>query len=349
MPAGCRPEGRKDVVRGVRGAGEVGRGPGAGVGGMTRRGWLLFAAMGIIWGLPYLLIKVAVREVSPAFLVLLRTGGAAVVLLPIAIARRQLRPVLALWRPLAAYTLCEMGIPWILLFHAEQKLPSSLSGLLVAAVPLVGAVLAWLTGSERVEARRVLGLVIGLGGVAVLVGVDVAGADLWAALSMVGVVVGYAIGPWIVAHHLQSAPPLGLVTGSLVLCAVAYVPIALFQLPHHALHAAEIESIIGLTVVCTAIAFVVFFALIGEVGAYRATVITYVNPAIAVLLGVSVLGEAFGVATAAGFALIIVGCFFATGRASRLRSDDEREAVGIESGGPADPAASATPIVGTER
>ncbi|MGA8679593.1 MAG: DMT family transporter [Acidimicrobiales bacterium] len=297
---------------------------------MTRRGWALFIALGIIWGLPYLLIKVAVREISPSFLVLLRTGGGALVLLPIAAIRGEVRAVLKYWRPLALYTAVEMGGPWILLFHAEERLPSSLSGLLVAAVPLAGAVLAWLTRSDRLDPRRLLGLVVGFGGVALLVGFDVGHADLWAAASIGGVVVGYALGPWIVAHHLSEAPPLGLVAGSLVLCALVYIPIAAFQLPHHALRAPEIESVVALTLVCTVLAFVIFFALIGEVGAYRATIITYVNPAVAVLLGVTVLGEPFGLATVAGFVLIIIGCFFATGRSSRQRSQEQRESIARE-------------------
>jgi drug/metabolite transporter (DMT)-like permease len=299
---------------------------------VSRRGWVLFVAMGIIWGVPYLLIKVAVREVSPAFLVLMRTGGGALLLVPAAALKGQLRPVLKFWKPLVAYTAVEMGGPWILLFQAEKRLPSSLSGLLIAAVPLAGALLAWVTRSDRLDRRRVVGLVIGFAGVALLVGFSVGHSDLWAAASIGGVVVGYALGPWIVAHHLADAPPLGVVAASLLLCALAYVPIAAFQLPHHALKAAEVESIVGLTVLCTAAAFLLFFALIAEVGAYRATIITYVNPAVAVLLGVTVLSEPFGWATATGFVLIVVGCFFATGRASRQeRAPADSESTALDS------------------
>ena len=302
---------------------------------MTRRGWVLFIALGIIWGLPYLLIKVAVREISPSFLVLLRTGGGALVLAPIAALRGDVRSVLKCWRPLALYTAVEMGGPWILLFHAEERLPSSLSGLLIAAVPLAGAILAWLTRSDRLDRRRLFGLAVGFSGVALLVGFDVGHSDLWSAASIGGVVVGYALGPWIVAHHLSEAPPLGLVAGSLLLCALAYTPIAVFQLPHHAVRAPEIESIVGLTFVCTVMAFLIFFALIAEVGAYRATIITYVNPAVAVLLGVSVLGEPFGLATAAGFVLIVIGCIFATGRSSRHpRTQEQNASTALDSGPP---------------
>jgi drug/metabolite transporter (DMT)-like permease len=282
---------------------------------VTRRGWVLFTALGIIWGLPYLLIKVSVRELSPVFLVFLRTGGGAVILVPLAAVRGQLRPVLKHWRPLVVYTIVEIGVPWVLLFHAEQRLSSSLSGLLIAAVPLVGALLAWLTGSDRLDPTRIIGLAVGFAGVALLVGFAVGRSDLWAAASIGGVVVGYALGPWVIARHLSDAPPLGVLTGSFVLCAVAYAPLAAFNLPHHGVSASVVESVVTLTVVCSVVAFLVFFALIAEVGAYRATVITYVNTAVAVLLGVSVLGERFGVATGAGFSLILAGCFFATRRA----------------------------------
>jgi drug/metabolite transporter (DMT)-like permease len=292
---------------------------------MTRRGWVLFTAMGIIWGLPYLLIKVSVRELSPAFLVLLRTGGAAVILVPMAAVRGELRPLLKYWRPLVVYTTVEIGVPWVLLFRAEQRLSSSLSGLLIAAVPLAGALLAWLTGSERLEPRRVVGLVVGFLGVALLVGFAVGRSNLWAAASIGGVVIGYALGPWVIARHLSDAPPLGVVAGSVVLCAAAYAPIAAFQPPRHAVSAPVVESVVALTLVCTVVAFLVFFALIAEVGAYRATVITYVNPAVAVLLGVSVLGEKFGVATGAGFGLIVLGCFFATGRAGSGRTSSRHD------------------------
>jgi len=281
-------------------------------GEMTRRGWLLFLAMGVIWGLPYLLIRVSVREVSPALLVFLRTAGGAVLLVPIAAARGALRPVLARWRPVLVFTVVEMGIPWLLLFHAEERLSSSLAGLLIAAVPLVAAVLAWVTRSERLDLRRVVGLLVGFGGVAALVGFSVNSGDLVSALSLGVVACGYALGPWVLSRYLSDLPGVGVIAASLTACAVVYAPIAAFELPRRSLTGSVIGSIVGLTVLCTAAAFLLFFALISEVGAARSTVITYVNPAIAVLLGVTILHEHFGVATAIGFTLIVAGCLTAT-------------------------------------
>jgi drug/metabolite transporter (DMT)-like permease len=279
---------------------------------VTRRGWVLFVALGIIWGLPYLLIKISVREISPVFLVFLRTAGGALLLVPIAVAKGAIRPVLRRWKPLLAYTFVEIVVPWLLLFNAERKLSSSLTGLLIASVPLAGAVLAVATGSDRLDARRLTGLLLGLGGVAALVGFDVSGSSLPSALSLGGVAIGYALGPWILSRHLSDLPSLGVVAGSLVVCAVLYAPFAAFEVPQRALSASVIESLVGLTVICTAVAFLVFFALIGEIGPMRTTVITYVNPAVAVLLGVSVLGERFGAGTAVGFVLILGGSFLAT-------------------------------------
>lgn len=281
---------------------------------MSKKGWLLFGALGVIWGLPYLLIKVSVREVSPALLVLIRTGGGGLLLLPVALTQGAFRPVLRRWRPLVAYTTAELGVPWFLLFSAEKKLSSSLSALIVAAVPLVGAVLALVTRIDRLDARRYAGVLVGLGGVAALVGFDVRSSDALAALSLGGVAVGYALGPWLLARYLSDLPPIGVVTSSLLLCALAYGPIAVFSLPSRSLSGSIVWSLVGLTLVCTVAAFLVFFALIGEVGPVRATVITYVNPAVAVLLGVTVLGEKFGWGTGVGFLLIIAGCILATRR-----------------------------------
>jgi drug/metabolite transporter (DMT)-like permease len=235
-----------------------------------------------------------------------------VLLGPIAAARGALRPVLAHWRPVLVFTVVEMGVPWFLLFRAEEKLSSSLAGLLIAAVPLVAAVLAWATRSERLDLRRVAGLLIGFAGVASLVGFAVRGDDLISALSIGIVACGYALGPWVLSRYLSDLPAVGVIAASLIACAVVYAPIAAFELPRRSLTGSVIGSIAGLTVVCTAAAFLLFFALIGEVGATRATVITYVNPAIAVLLGVTILNEHFGVATGVGFALILAGCLLAT-------------------------------------
>lgn len=288
---------------------------------MSRRGWALFLAMGLIWGIPYLLIKVAVEEFSPAALVLARTAIAAAILVPVAAAKGQLRPLLPYWRPLLAYTLVEICIPWILLGYAEQTLSSSLTGLLVAAVPLVGAFLVWMTGHEHVEVRRVAGLLVGFAGVALLVGFDVGTTNLGALLAVGGVVVCYALGPLLLARNLSHLPALGVVAASIALTAIGYLPIGLAQRPAQPPSAEAWLSVLGLALICTALAFMLFFALVAEVGPARATVITYINPAVAIVLGVLVLGETLTISIAAGFVLILAGSVLAT---ARDRSPDRR-------------------------
>jgi drug/metabolite transporter (DMT)-like permease len=282
---------------------------------MTRRGAVLFAALCVVWGIPYLLIKVAVSEVSPVALVFLRTGIATVLLLPLAFARGEVRPVLARWRPLLAYTAVEIAAPWVLLSDAERHLTSSLSGLLVSATPLVGVGLALLRpDGDRVGRVGLLGLVIGLAGVAALVGLDVHGTQAVAVLEVAGVAVGYATGPIIMAGPLRDLPTLGVVATSLGLCAVAYAPFAAPALPRHWPRGSVLASVLLLAVVCTALAFLLMFGLVAEVGPVRATVITYVNPAVAVAAGVVILDEPLTAATVVGFVLVIAGSFLATRR-----------------------------------
>jgi drug/metabolite transporter (DMT)-like permease len=291
---------------------------------MTRRGWILFAAMAVIWGIPYLLIKVAVAELTPASLVLLRTTVAGAILVPLAVARGDVRPLLSRWRWVVAYTFVEVAAPWILLSDAERRLSSSLAGLLIAGVPLVGSLLVWIIGGDdRPDLRRVLGLVVGFVGVALVVGLDVATDDLFAVGEVGLVVIGYALGPMIIARKLQGVPSVGVVAASLALTALAYAPIGIAQLPAALPSTQVLLSVAILGVVCTAIAFLLFFALINEVGPIRATIITYFNPAVALVLGVLLLNEPFTVGLAAGFALIAIGSFVATRRARGMPRPSE--------------------------
>lgn len=280
---------------------------------MSARGWFLFAAMGLIWGLPYLLIRVSVKVITPAELVFARTAIAALLLMPLALARHQVGPVLRHWRPLLAYTVAEIALPWLLLSSAEQRITSSLSGLLIAAVPLVGMLISRTTGGgDRMTPWQVVGLAVGVGGVAAVMGSGLGGLDVAAGVEMAVVIVGYATGPQILARYLGGLPGVGVVACSLAACALAYLPIAVIQRPRTVPGGDVLASVLGLGLVCTALAFVLFFSLINEVGAVRATVITYVNPAVAVVLGVAVLQEPFGVGTGVGFALILLGSALAT-------------------------------------
>ena len=280
---------------------------------MTRRGVVLFALMSVIWGIPYLFIRVAVAEITPATLVLARTAIAAAILLPYAIARVDLRAVLARWRWIVAFAAVEIAIPWVALGSAEQKVTSSLAGLLIAGVPLVGTTLALATGGvDRVGRAGLFGLLIGLVGVAAIVWGNFATSDPVALVEIAIVVVGYAVGPAILARRLGGLPAVGVMAVSLTLCALVYIPIAAVQLPTVMPSQNVVVSVVILAVVCTAAAFLVFAALIDEIGPVRATVITYVNPAVAAILGVLVLNEPFTLAMGIGFALVVLGLSLAT-------------------------------------
>ncbi len=287
---------------------------------MTRRGLVLFGLMSVIWGIPYLFIRVAVAEITPATLVLGRTAIAAAILLPIAVLRVDLRPVLARWRWVVAFAAVEIAIPWVMLGSAEQHLSSSLSGLLIAGVPLVGTAIALATGgADRLGRSALVGLLVGLVGVAAIVGGDFGTSDTTALLEIAVVVVGYAVGPAILARRLGGLPTVGVMALSLALCAVVYVPIAAAQWPSVVPSTNVLASVVILAVVCTAAAFLVFAALIDEIGPVRATVITYVNPAVAAVLGVLVLNETFTVPMGIGFALVILGSTLATRRSQAVQ------------------------------
>ena len=279
---------------------------------MSRRGALLFAAMCVIWGIPYLLIKVAVDDMSPSTLVLGRTLIAALLLLPIAAVRGELRPLLPYWAPLVAFAAIEIALPWVLLGAAETQVSSSLTGLLIAAVPLVAAVIATSSGAERLTLTSGIGLALGVLGVAAIVGVNLEGAHA-VPLAEIGLVaVCYAVGPAILQRWLSGLPALGVIAASLVLTAIVYLPFGATSVPEKTPSTAALASVVTLAIVCTALAFLLFFALIGEVGPVRATVITYVNPAIAAALGVLILDERFTVGMALGFALVLAGSVLAT-------------------------------------
>jgi drug/metabolite transporter (DMT)-like permease len=286
---------------------------------VTRRGWLLFSALCVIWGVPYLLIRVAVREVAPSTLIFFRTAPVALVLLPFVVRRGEVRQLLRRWRPLVVYTAAEILAPWLMLFKAEERISSSLAGLLLASVPLLGVLISRLSGDEeRFDRVQLGGLLLGLAGVALLVGIDVRGATAWSMAGMGVTAFGYAIGPRIFNGHLSDLPGLGVATGSLAIAAVFYAPFAFSNLPVH-LSLEVAASLVGLAVVPTLIGFLVFFALINEIGPVRTTLVTYVNPAVALVLGVALLGEPFTLGLGLGFPLVIAGSVLATRRRAPAR------------------------------
>lgn len=307
---------------------------------------VLFVALGVIWGIPYLLIKVADGGVSVPVLVWARVAIGALILVPLALAQGAWRPeqravLRSHWIWLAAYAVIEVVGPWALLSAAERELPSSTAGLLVASVPIIGAVLAWLIpasrdqGGERVSAVRALGLVMGLAGVVLLAGHGAGRGDLGGDAEVLLTALSYAVGPMIANRKLAGVPGIAANAACLLLATVVYTPAAVLTWPHAMPSAQVLASLATLGAVCTAVGLVGYFWLIGEVGAARATVVTYINPAVAVALGAGVLGERLTPAIGVSFVLILAGSVLATrvslpaGERRRRRRGHSTESAGL--------------------
>jgi drug/metabolite transporter (DMT)-like permease len=285
---------------------------------MTGRAWLLFAAMSLLWGTPYLLIKVTVAELEPTFLVFARLAMSAGVLLPLAAARGALRPARRQWRTLLTIAAMGIVVPFLLIAYGEQHVASSLAALLIAADPLFIVLLAlWLDPSERAGGWRLVGLCLGFVGVAALLGLNVSGDALGilGSAMVLGAALCYAFSALLV-KRASGVSPLGSTSVSLAMASVLLAPFAVFTLPAHAPSWPVLASLIALGLACTALAYVIYFSLIAAAGATRAALITYVNPAVAVVLGMLILGEPITVGTVVGFALIIAGCALSTRRST---------------------------------
>ncbi len=301
---------------------------------MSRRAWLAFAAMSAIWGIPYLFIKIAVRGgMTPYPLAWARVTLAAVVLLALAARAGTLGELRGRWRWLAAYALAEVTIPFPMIAVGEQHVPSSLTAIAIASVPLIGALLALrLDPSERPTPLRAFGLLLGFAGVIALVGIDVAGrpGELLGTGAILLAAVGYAIGAMIIKHGLAGLDPRAGIGAGLAIASVLLAPEAALDLPRHAPSAGALLSVIVLGLVCTAAAFVIFTVLIAEAGTSRATVITYVNPVVAVALGVVLLGEQPGAGAVAGLLLILAGSWLSTGGRLPPGLGPRRESTGLK-------------------
>lgn len=289
---------------------------------MTPRGWFLLVSLGIIWGIPYLFIKIAVETFSPGTLVFLRVAIAGIILLPIVLARGQWRSLRGHWRWVIAFALVEMAFTWTALNWAEERITSSLAALLIALVPLVTALLARFVGlDDRLTGSRVVGLVIGFVGVGILVGFDLTGGDLPVLAAMAIVVLGYALGPILVDRKLGELPSLAVIAAAMLVNTIIFAPIAALTWPSEPIPPRAWISVLILGAICSALAFIVFFRLIAEVGPSRTTLITYINPVVAVILGIVVLSEPLTLGMVAALPLILLGSWLATRRAPAIESE----------------------------
>ncbi|GAA2617821.1 EamA family transporter [Actinomadura fulvescens] len=282
---------------------------------MSRRGWVLFALMGVLWGIPYLMIKVAVEGVSVPVLVFARTAMGAALLLPFALRAGGFGMLRRHWKWLVVFSVLEILGPWALLSDAERELSSSMTGLLIAAVPIVGIMVARLAGdSERLGVARWAGLLLGLGGVTVLAAPHLDGGSAWSIGEVMLAAFGYATAPMIATRKLQDVPNLTLTTACLTFAALVYLPPAAMTWPETMPSGRVLAALAGLGVLCTAVAFIIFLELIREVGTSRTLVFTYVNPAVAVIAGVVLLSEPLTATIVVSFGLILCGSVLATVR-----------------------------------
>jgi drug/metabolite transporter (DMT)-like permease len=288
---------------------------------VNRRDWLLLLALAALWGSSYLFIKVGLDDLSPAGVVFTRTALAALVLMPFAIRSGGMAP---LWRrapAIAALAAIQVAGPFLLISAGERHIASSLAGILVASAPIFTAIFAiWIDHAERLSSRGGLGVAVGLLGVALLLGVDVEGSGLGGGLMVVLASVGYALGGFGLKRYFRGYQPLALVAGTMSATAIITLPLFLLDLPGHVgLDTVGAMSALGLG--GTGIAFVIYYTLNHSVGPTRTSLVAYIAPVFAVVYGVTLLDEAFGVATAVGIVLIVGGSWLAARAPARAPAE----------------------------
>jgi drug/metabolite transporter (DMT)-like permease len=287
------------------------------------RAWLAFAALGIIWGVPYFFIKLAVQELSPFVVAWGRVTLAMLILLPIAWQRGALRAANERKAAICVFALVEFVVPFSAISVGERWISSSVTGILIATVPMTIALISRFFGlQEPLGFWRLLGLIVGFIGVAALLGLGtISGPQGWAGAGcMLLAAFGYATGPLIVQRYLSDLDSVGPVAASLMVSSIVLLPLAALALPQHLPSAIALSSMVILGAVCTALAMLLMFYLISQAGAARASVITYINPAVATLLGVTLLHEHLGLGGIFALLLILLGSWLASRGRTRTRA-----------------------------
>ena len=285
---------------------------------MSRRGWFLFILVGFLWGIPYLFIKVAVdpdNGFTPATVVCLRTAIGAAILIPLAMKQRQLIFAIRGWRYVGAYTLLEMIGPWILIGTAEQKISSGLAGLLVASVPIWATLFASMRGDKTVwQPKRLFGIIVGFIGLIAVVGIEsiTGSADALSIFMVLLASIGYSYAVMMVQGALPGVSGVAINAVAMAMAAIFYLPFAIVQWPHHEISSGAIRAVVGLGVLSTGAAFAAFFTLANIIGVARGSLVTYLNTACAVVLGVVILGEPLTTGIILGLPLVLIGSYFAS-------------------------------------
>jgi len=296
---------------------------------VIRRDYFLFGLLSVIWGIPYLFIKYALTDFSPATVVMLRTLIAALIMVPIAIKRNELRLAMKAFPWVLAFAVVEMGVPWLLLNDAETRISSGLGALMIATTPLMGTMIGAFFGDRSAwHSTRLVGLAIGFIGVTALVWLDISGgkADVRSIIQLIVVSFCYAAAPAMAARKLAHVSTFGVIALTVAIVAFIYLIPGIYSWPNHVPSVKAISSVLVLGVVCTALAFFAFFTLLERMGAVRIVLVTYINPAVAVALGIIFLREPLTVGTAIGFPLVLIGSWYATKR-SGLAEDQVSQAI----------------------
>ena len=285
---------------------------------MSRRNLILFLLAGFLWGIPYLFIRLAVDPetgFSPAIVVFIRVFIGALILIPISIYDKSLFTAIKGWKYIAVYALFEMVIPWILIGTAEQSISSGLAGLLVASVPIFSTIISSMYGDKSVwHPRRLFGMAVGFLGVFLLVGIEsfTGSSDPIAIFMMLGASVGYAFAVIYITRKMPGVSGVAINAIAMAMTALFYSP-ALFMLwPDHKISLSATYSVIALGIFSTGIAFAVFFAVMAEIGPTRASLVTYMNTAFAVVLGVLILSEPLTTGIIVGLPLVLIGSYLAS-------------------------------------
>ena len=282
---------------------------------MSRRNWFLFIFVGFLWGIPYLLIKVAVEELSPTIIVLSRVVIGSAILIPIAMKRGSLMPAIKAWRYVIPYAIGEMIGPWFLITAAEEKMTSGLAGLLVATVPIWATLIASLHGEKTVwQSKRLVGILIGFIGIVLVVGIEsFSGRQSVVAIFMILIAaIGYAWAVTMVTTKIPHIEPISINAVAMVFTVIVYLPFFFLHMPEKVPSTEALGSVIILGLFPTALAFILFFQLIKDIGTARGSLVTYLNTAFAVMLGVIILNEPFTLGIAIGLPLVLIGSYFAS-------------------------------------
>ena len=271
---------------------------------------MLLLALAAIWGASYMFIKIGLRDLSPAMVAFLRVALAAIVIVPIAASQGALRGLGAATGMLILVGAVQVAAPFLLIGLGEQEISSALAGILVATAPIFTALLAiWIDHEERSQGVRLVGILIGIGGVALLFGVDLSGSGnaLLGGLAVVLASLGYAVGGFIVKHRLSELKPLGMTVAVMSASTVMLAPLALASFPSEPPDLGPLAAVAALGVFGTGVAFVIFFSLIARVGPAKSFLVAYLAPGFAVFYGAALLDETITAATVAGLVLILAG------------------------------------------